>query len=54
LNDAITVKWNDGSGHAYSSTGDLGQDRVITFSSRGVTLAAGRAAQAQLPSLSLG
>jgi Protein of unknown function (DUF4012) len=54
LNDAITVKWNDGSGHAYSTTGDLGQDRVITFSSRGVTLAAGRAAQAQLPSLSLG
>jgi hypothetical protein len=54
LNDAITVKWNDGSGHVYTTTGDLGQDRVITFSSRGVSLTAGQAAQAKLPSLSLG
>ncbi len=54
LNDAITVKWNDGSGHIYTTTGDLVQDRVITFSSRGVSLTAGQAAQAKLPSLSLG
>jgi hypothetical protein len=54
LNDAITVKWNDGTGHIYTTTGDLGQDRVITFSSRGVSLTAGQAAQAKLPSLSLG
>lgn len=54
LNDAVTVKWNDGSGHTYTVNGDLGQDRVINFSSRGVTLAAGQPAQAKLPSLSLG
>jgi hypothetical protein len=54
LTDAVTVKWSDGSGHVYTISGDLGQDRVITFSSRGVSIAAGRPAQAQLPSLSLG
>jgi hypothetical protein len=54
LSDAVTVKWNDGSGHTYIVTGDLSQDRVITFSSRGVSLAAGQPAQALLPSLSLG
>jgi hypothetical protein len=54
LTDAVTVKWNDGSGHTYTVNGDLGQDRVISYSSRGVSLAAGQAAQAKLPSLSLG
>jgi hypothetical protein len=54
LNDAVTVKWNDGSGHIYAANGDLGQDRVINFSSTGITLAAGQPAQAKLPSLSLG
>jgi len=54
LPDAITVIWNDGSGHSYTVNGDLGQDRVISFSSRGVSIAAGQAAQAKLPSLSLG
>jgi hypothetical protein len=54
VTDAVTVKWNDGSGHTYTINGDLGQDRVISFSSRGVTLGAGQAAQAKLPSLSLG
>jgi hypothetical protein len=54
LADAVTVKWNDGSGHTYTTGGDLGQDRVITFSSRGVSIAAGQPAQAKLPSLSLG
>jgi hypothetical protein len=54
LNDAVTVKWNDGSGHSYTISGDLAQDRVITFSAKGVSLTAGQPAQAQLPSLSLG
>lgn len=53
-NDAITVRWSDGSGHTYTATSDLGQDRVITISTRGVSIAVGRQAQAQLPSLSLG
>lgn len=52
--DSIKVIWTDGSGHSYATTGDLAQDRVITFSSSGVALTGGRAAQAQLPSLSLG
>jgi len=54
VSDAITVKWNDGSGHAYVISGDLSQDRVIAFSARGVGLTTGRPARAQLPSLSLG
>ncbi len=54
VSDAVTVKWNDGNGHTYATSGDLGQDRVIAFSPRGVSLDAGRPAQAQLPSLSLG
>jgi Protein of unknown function (DUF4012) len=54
VNDVITVKWSDGNGHFYTSISDLGQDRVISFSARGVSVAAGQAAQAKLPSLSLG
>ena len=54
LPDAVTVIWNDGSGHTYTVKGDLGQDRVISFSSRGVSLEGGQAAQAKLPSLSFG
>jgi hypothetical protein len=54
LNDGISVKWNDGNGHIYTVNGDLGQDRVIRFSSRGVSLGVGQPAQAKLPSLSLG
>jgi Protein of unknown function (DUF4012) len=54
LNDVIVVKWNDGFGHTYTTSGDLGQDRVITFSSRGVSIIPGQPAEAKLPSLSLG
>lgn len=54
ISDAVTVKWNDGSGHTYSTTGDLGTDRVISFSRSGVTISPGQPAQATLPSLSLG
>jgi len=54
INDAVTVIWSDGNGHTYTVSGDLGQDRVIIFSSRGVSLAAAQTAQAKLPSLSLG
>jgi len=54
LPDAVTVKWNDSTGHSYTAAGDLGQDRVISFSSRGITIAAGQASQAKLPSLSFG
>lgn len=49
LNDAITVTWN-----GKTVTGDLGQDRVITLTSSGVTLTAGQQAKATLPSLDLG
>ncbi len=54
VTDAVTVKWNDGSGHTYTVSGDLAEDRVISFSSRGASINAGQAAQAKLPSLSLG
>ena len=54
LNDAVTVKWNDGNGHAYSVSSDLSQDRVILFSAKGISFAVGHSSQAQLPSLSLG
>jgi hypothetical protein len=54
LPDVVTVVWHDGSGHTYTVNGDLSQDRVVSFSSKGVGLAAGQAAQARLPSLSLG
>jgi hypothetical protein len=54
LADQIVVKWNDGNGHTYTVKADLAQDRVINLSSRGITITSGQAAQAQLPSLSLG
>jgi hypothetical protein len=52
--DKIDVIWNDGFGRTYRTSGDLGQDRVITLTVTGVTQAAGHPAQATLPSLSLG
>ena len=52
--DKVDVFWNQGDGHIYHAGGDLGQDRVITLASNGVTLTPGQQAQAQLPSLSLG
>jgi len=54
LVDKVDVFWNDGAGHSYHVSGDLGQDRVITVGPTGVTLTPGQQAQAQLPSLSLG
>ena len=54
LDDKVAIKWNDGSGHVYTVSGDLAQDRVITFSSSGVSLTPGQPARAKLPSLSLG
>jgi hypothetical protein len=54
LDDRIDVVWKDGAGHAYRIKGDLGQDRVLTFSASGISITPGQAAQAQLPSLSLG
>jgi hypothetical protein len=54
LVDKVDVTWNDGSGHSYTASGDLSQDRVISLTPQGVTVAPGRPAQAQLPSLSLG
>jgi len=54
VSDAITVKWNDGAGHGYTVNGNLGQDRVIGLSARGVSLNPGQPARAHLPSLSLG
>jgi hypothetical protein len=54
LGDKLDVRWNDGSGHTYAASGDLAQDRVITYSAKGVAIIAGQPARAQLPSLSLG
>jgi len=54
LDDRIDVIWNDRDGHSYKASGVLSQDRIITLSPTGITLAAGRPAQATLPSLSLG
>jgi hypothetical protein len=54
VSDQVDVTWNDGSGHTYTVSGDLGQDRIISLTPQGVTLTPGRPAQAQLPSLNLG
>lgn len=54
VNDKVDVTWNDGNGHTFKASGDLGQDRIISLSSTGVTVTAGQPAQATLPSLSLG
>jgi hypothetical protein len=54
VNDKVDVIWSDGSGHTYTVSGDLNQDRVITLTPTGVILTAGQPAQAKLPSLSLG
>jgi hypothetical protein len=53
-NDAVTVNWIDAQGHTFTTRGDIGQDRVINLSTAGVALTPGQAAQASLPSLSLG
>jgi hypothetical protein len=49
VNDTLVVTWN-----GKTVTGDLGQDRVITLTSSGVSLIAGQPAQATLPSLNMG
>lgn len=54
VNDKVDVVWNNGNGHTYRVSGDLGQDRIITLTPTTVTLTAGQPAQATLPSLSLG
>ena len=54
VNDKIDVTWSDGSGHTYTVSGDLSQDRLMTLTPSGVTLTTGQPAQASLPSLSLG
>jgi hypothetical protein len=54
IGDTVTARWNDGSGHTYTTSSDLSHDTIISFSAKGITLTVGRAAQAQLPSLSLG
>jgi Protein of unknown function (DUF4012) len=52
--DKVDITWNDGNGHIYKVSGDLGQDRVITLAPTAVTLLQGQIGTAQLPSLSLG
>ena len=52
--DIVDIVWNDGNGHTYKVSGDLGRDRVITLAPTGVTLLQGQVGTAQLPSLSLG
>jgi hypothetical protein len=52
--DKVEVIWNDGNGHTYQTNGDLAQDRVITLTTKGVTLTQGQLGTFQFPSLSLG
>jgi uncharacterized protein DUF4012 len=52
--DKLDVIWHDGNGHTYKVSGDLSQDRLITLTTRGVTLQDGQTGSATLPSLSLG
>jgi hypothetical protein len=52
--DKVDVIWNDGNGHTYQTSGDLAQDRVITLTTKGVTLTQGQLGTFQFPSLSLG
>jgi hypothetical protein len=54
VRDSVRVIWNDGNGHTYTVNGDLAQDRIIKLLPAGVSLTAGQAAAATLPSLSLG
>jgi hypothetical protein len=54
VNDTVDVIWSDGFGHIFKTSGDLGQDRVITLTPTGVRLTPGHPSQAVLPSLSLG
>jgi hypothetical protein len=52
--DTVTVIWDDGAGHKFTTNGDLTADRVINLSPTAVTLTAGQPGQAVLPTLSLG
>lgn len=54
LDDRVDIKWSDGSGHVFTASGVLAQDRVIALSAKGVSLLPGQPAQAKLPTLSLG
>jgi hypothetical protein len=53
-NDGVTVIWRDGGGHTYTAKGDLSGDRIVMFSSRGLSLVGGQVGNAQLPTLGLG
>jgi hypothetical protein len=52
--DKVDVIWNDGHGHTFKTSGDLGQDRVVTIAPSAVTLSPGEVGSFQFPSLSLG
>jgi hypothetical protein len=52
--DKVDVVWNDGRSHTFKTSGDLGQDRVVTLGSKAVTLTPGQLGSFQFPSLSLG
>jgi hypothetical protein len=54
VTDKVDVIWNDGRSHTFKTSGDLGQDRVVTLGSRAVTLTPGQLGSFQFPSLSLG
>jgi hypothetical protein len=53
IRDAVELIWTTGS-QTFRASGDLGQDRVIKLTPTGISFTAGNAAQATLPSLSLG
>ncbi len=50
--DHVTVQWTT-AGHTYKAESDLAQDRVISLTGTGATIAPGVAATAKLPSISL-
>jgi hypothetical protein len=50
--DGVKVTWNN-DGQSYTTTGDLGGDRLIEFDPNAVKISVGQAASAHLPSLNL-
>ena len=54
VSDRVDVSWNDGSGHSFTTKGDLSQDRIVYLSPSGISLLAAKPALATLPSLGLG
>jgi len=51
--DGAVIRWNDGNGHVFTATTQLGQDLLIGLSPTGIKIEPGQPGQAKLPTLSL-